>query len=237
LRLNHFHFTSKRFTFFICSACRQNTWPMGESIIPASTGVQRVWRPRPTQCWRGALRRTGSVLLSLEISRSNRCREKRPSATASSFSKVRSIRIQFRLHEQHLRAQIPKAQKDSQVSIVFLHFWDLHAQNLLVEHWWIETWSRLHQNFVPQARNCRRIEFGKKIAVQFSLRKFKPNLWAEIHQIQMTFGKKCFSSCSREKVGQKCWWKRPTKEREDCRDRLTGILTCWFWLIFDVAND
>ncbi len=29
--------------------------------------------------------------------------------------------------EQLLRAQIPKAQKDSQVITVFLHIWDLHG--------------------------------------------------------------------------------------------------------------
>jgi len=36
-------------------------------------------------------------------------------------------------YKQLLLAQIPKAQKDSQVISVFLHFWDLHMLKLLAK--------------------------------------------------------------------------------------------------------
>jgi len=39
------------------------------------------------------------------------------------------------VYVQLLHVQIPKAQKDSQVISVFLHFWNLHAQKLLIKCW------------------------------------------------------------------------------------------------------
>jgi len=47
------------------------------------------------------------------------------------------IWVQFHQHVdvQLLRVQIPRAQKDSQVVSVFLRFWDLQAQKLLMECW------------------------------------------------------------------------------------------------------
>jgi len=35
-----------------------------------------------------------------------------------------------------LRANISNTQKDSQIISVFLHFWDLRAQKLLIKCWW-----------------------------------------------------------------------------------------------------
>ncbi len=39
-------------------------------------------------------------------------------------------------YKQLLHEPIPKAQKDSQVIIVFWHFGDLHIQKLLIKCWW-----------------------------------------------------------------------------------------------------
>ncbi len=43
------------------------------------------------------------------------------------------LSISLTFYEQLLCLQIPKAQEDSQVINVFLHFWDLHVQKLLVK--------------------------------------------------------------------------------------------------------
>jgi hypothetical protein len=51
---------------------------------------------------------------------------------SSSDTKQGSISPTF--YQQLLCAQIPKAQKDSQVISVFLRFWDLFTQKLLLEH-------------------------------------------------------------------------------------------------------
>ncbi len=37
------------------------------------------------------------------------------------------------VYDQFLLAQIPKVQKESQVISVFLHFWDLRVQKMLVK--------------------------------------------------------------------------------------------------------
>jgi len=51
---------------------------------------------------------------------------------------ILDARGQFHQHiyVQLLQVQIPKAQKDSQVINVILHFWDLREQNLLVKPSW-----------------------------------------------------------------------------------------------------
>jgi len=40
--------------------------------------------------------------------------------------------------KQLLHAKIPKPQKDSQIIIVFLHFWDRCVQKQLLKHWRIQ---------------------------------------------------------------------------------------------------
>jgi hypothetical protein len=46
-----------------------------------------------------------------------------------------SGRFHQHVFEQLLRVQIPKAKKDSEVISVFLRFWNLCAQKLLVKCW------------------------------------------------------------------------------------------------------
>jgi len=53
-----------------------------------------------------------------------------------------------------LCAHIPKAQKDIQNTSVFLRFWDLHAQNLLVKQMWNWPLSLFSQSFTTLLHSC-----------------------------------------------------------------------------------